>query len=234
MTEPLPETIIRHWIREVVIGRSLCPFAAGVITNSPADEVAVQSVPDEDMNAALEALVLMAHDFVESPAETLVTVFPRTFLRFDDFMDGVNALSAYLEETKLAGDLQLAYFHPEFRFEGELADGASNFTNRSPLPAIQLLRVARVEEAITQFQVHSDPASIYERNIRTMDALSFEELEKLRTPFGITIARANERRQLMTLVKKGVRVRFCSALITTERTFSQDVQVQCAALWRIT
>lgn len=231
---PLPEQIIRYWIRHVVVGRRLCPFATGTFASSEVHDVAVRSIPGDNPQSALEAFVISLHDFVESPADTLVLVFPQTFCDFSEFMDGVNIVLAYLEESNLEADIQLAYFHPEFLFEGEAPDSSSHYTNRAPLPAIQLLRVEQMEAAVAEFRKHHDPAKIYEINIETMASLSTDELEAIRTPQGISVVGLKSDDGDGLFVPAGTRMLFASPGIKTERTFRRDVRVCYDPQWCIT
>ena len=66
------------------------------------------------------------------------------------------------------GVLQVASFHPRYRFEGSEPDDITNATNRSPYPTLHLLREASVERAVEAF---GDTDEIYRKNIRTLQAL---------------------------------------------------------------
>ncbi len=56
---------------------------------------------------------------------------------YNDFLDIADAL---LDELELAGVIQIASFHPQYRFEGTMKDAIENYTNRSPYPMLHLLR----------------------------------------------------------------------------------------------
>ncbi len=73
-----------------------------------------------------------------------------------------------LRELELEGVLQVASFHPQYRFAGTEADDIGNATNRSPFPTLHLLREASVERALQAF---AEPATIYEANQRTLRQL---------------------------------------------------------------
>ena len=51
-------------------------------------------------------------------------------------------------ELELEGEIQVASFHPDYRFADTEANDVTNCTNRSPLPTLHLLREASVERAI--------------------------------------------------------------------------------------
>jgi uncharacterized protein len=65
----------------------------------------------------------------------------------------------------LEGVIQLASFHPHFRFEGTEEHDITNFTNRSPYPVIHLLREASITRAV---EAMPDPEAIYEANMQTL------------------------------------------------------------------
>ena len=87
------------------------------------------------------------------------------FLDFNDFLGAADEL---LEQLGYDGTLQVASFHPRFQFAGTREDDISNATNRSPYPTLHLLREASVDRAVAAFP---EPESIYEKNIRTLEAL---------------------------------------------------------------
>jgi hypothetical protein len=57
---------------------------------------------------------------------------------------------------------QLASFHPDYYFDGQDFDDASNYTNRSPLPILHLLREASIDKVLTLYQA---PEKIPENNM---------------------------------------------------------------------
>ena len=75
------------------------------------------------------------------------------------------------------GTLQIASFHPHYRFAGTLADDIDNATNRSPHPTLHLLREASVDRAVAAFP---EAESIFEANQRTLNALGADGWARLR------------------------------------------------------
>lgn len=169
--EALVQAITGAWIDEAVIGLGLCPFARPVrehgllrIVVSPADG-------PEALLADLvhELRTLAAAD--PRKLETTLLVHPRAlgdFLAFNDFLDIADAALAALG---LEGELQIASFHPHYRFADAAPEDIANATNRSPFPALHLLREASIERAVAGL---ADPSSIYRRNRRTLEALGAE------------------------------------------------------------
>jgi hypothetical protein len=97
------------------------------------------------------------------------------FLDYNDFLGDAERC---VEDLGLRGVLQIASFHPDYRFASTDADAAENYSNRSPYPMLHLLR----EESITA--VAGDPHELLEiprRNIETLRALGVGKiLDKLK------------------------------------------------------
>jgi hypothetical protein len=87
------------------------------------------------------------------------------FLDYNDFLDEADAL---VRSLGLEGGIQVASFHPDYRFAGTAEDDIGNFTNRSPYPTLHLLREASIDRAVAAYP---DPDVIVERNLRTLERL---------------------------------------------------------------
>jgi len=162
----------RLWISSVVIGLNLCPFARRVF-EAGLIRYAVTDAADE--TALLDALAFELETLVSAPVssiETILLIHPRAlgdYLDYNDFLDSAERLIA---RRGLRGVVQIAGFHPAYRFAGTSPDAAENYTNRSPYPMMHLLR----EESISA--VADDPDRLLEvpvRNIETMRAFGGEE-----------------------------------------------------------
>ena len=100
--------------------------------------------------------------------ETTLLVHPGVltdFLAYNDFLDTADAAVFALG---LEGELQVASFHPDYRFADTAADAIENCTNRSPYPMLHLLREASVDRAL---ETMADTDDIYLRNIETLRRL---------------------------------------------------------------
>jgi hypothetical protein len=172
----------RRWLSDVVIGLGLCPFArrpfdAGLV------RVTVTAAADEESllsDLGRELLRLAAAPRAE--VETTLLVHPRALPDFTDYNDFLGAADRLIRELGLRGVVQVAGFHPRYRFAGTPADAVENYTNRSPHPMLHLLR----EESITE--VATDPAALLaipRRNVAALRALGREAvLAVLRGPAG--------------------------------------------------
>ena len=162
------EAHTRAWVARAVVGLNLCPFAKAVQLKGQIRCVVSDARDAEALLAALceELQWLAAAD--PAQVETTLLVHPRVLPEFAAFNDFLDAADAAVEALGYTGVLQIASFHPQYRFAGSESDDLSNATNRSPYPTLQLLREASVERALRAFPA---PEAIYESNIRTLEAL---------------------------------------------------------------
>jgi hypothetical protein len=158
----------RDWLERAVIGLGLCPFAehAHVRDRIRYRVSAQESAAGVLADLAEELRYLHAAD----PAlyETTLLIHPHALNDFDDYNQFLDDADAAVVALGLEGELQIASFHPDYRFEGSEPDDVRNCTNRSPHPMLHLLREASVTRAVETFPgVHE----IGERNIATLSAL---------------------------------------------------------------
>jgi hypothetical protein len=119
------------------------------------------------------------HRLAEAPAELIETtllVHPHALNDFDDYNDFLDVADAALAELELEGVLQVASFHPEYRFADSEPDDLANATNRSPYPTLHLLREDSIDRAVAAFP---EAEAIFEANIETMEELGAEGLARL-------------------------------------------------------
>lgn len=150
----------KKWIQDVVIGCNFCPFAAKEVKQGT---VRYHVEEDDDLNACLQVFLNECELLDTSPEiETTIIILPIGFDEFEDYLDLVECAEEILEENGYEGTYQVATFHPNYCFEGEEADDASNFTNRSPYPMLHILREESVERALERYP---DAEGIAQRNI---------------------------------------------------------------------
>jgi hypothetical protein len=176
---PAPRAIAetRAWVERVVIGLNLCPFAKAVQAKGQVRYVASDAV---DADTLLAQLCDELQRLADTPAEqvdTTLLVHPGVLGDFDDYNDFLDVADAALQALHLDGVLQVASFHPDYRFAGSEADDIANATNRSPYPTLHLLREASVERAVEAFP---EPEAIYEANMKTLQALGADGWAALR------------------------------------------------------
>jgi uncharacterized protein len=168
----------RRWIASVVLGLNLCPFARRVFQ---ADRIRYAVTEAEDEEALLADLARELVALAAAPiarVETALLIHPHVlgdFLRYNDFLGTAERL---LGALGLRGVIQIASFHPGYRFADAAPDAVENYTNRSPYPMLHLLR----EESVSVAVGDGDEAlEIPRRNVRTLEDLGREKiLERLR------------------------------------------------------
>ena len=166
----------KTWLERAVLGLKLCPFAPEPYLNdrirySVSEQRSAEGLL-EDLSRELQAL----RDADPQDCETTLLIHPfvlQDFLAFNDFLDSADAAVSALG---LEGELQVASFHPDYRFADSDADDVANATNRSPYPTLHLLREASIERVVESI---ADPDAIYERNIETLRRIGSEGWDAL-------------------------------------------------------
>lgn len=162
----------REWVEKAVIGLNLCPFARAVWVK---DQVRVVVSRARHVDAFLDDLDRELDLLASTPAEqidTTLLVHPTLFPDFEVFNDFLGVVDDVVAEHELEGVIQVAPFHPQFRFDGTEADDITNATNRSPFPILHLLREDSVERAVATDG--GDAEAIVERNLQTLRDLGHE------------------------------------------------------------
>ncbi len=167
----------RAWVELAVIGLGLCPFARGPQVQGRI-RYRVSTARDEDtlLSDLVEELRLLARAGPEQ-VETTLLVHPCVLGRFEDFNQFLEIAEAAVAALGMSGVLQVASFHPDYRFEGAAPGDIANATNRSPYPTLHLLREDSVAEAV---RAHGDTEAIYQANIRRLEQLGEEGWAGLR------------------------------------------------------
>jgi len=167
--DPIADT--RRWIQRAVIGLNLCPFAKAVVAKGQVRYVLSDATAPEALLETLGAELLHLRDTSAAEIDTTLIVHPRVLADFLDYNDFLDEADALVEALGLEGELQVASFHPQYRFAGSDEDDIANCTNRSPWPTLHLLREDSVARAVEAFP---DPDAIVERNVATLEALGRE------------------------------------------------------------
>ena len=167
---------VRAWIEHFVVDLNLCPFARPVVSSDALRIIACESAsPAAIVTLLITELNLLSQSEGSSIA-TSVLVLPEGLEDFDDYLGLLDDAQMLLEEMGLDGEIQLASFHPDYRFEGEPIDAVSHFTNRAPYPLIHLLRENMVTTAL---ETYPNPERIPERNIQTLERLGLVGIKRL-------------------------------------------------------
>ena len=173
-SDPIAAT--RHWLRRAVIGLNLCPFAKAALVKEQIRFVLSEA---RDADALLEDLLAELTHLRDTPAEqidTTLLIHPYVLTDFLDYNDFLDVADAALTALDLDGEIQVASFHPDYRFADSDEDAIENYSNRSPFPMLHLLREASVERAVAAFP---DADAIVERNMATLNKLGVEGWQRL-------------------------------------------------------
>ena len=161
-----------RWLERAVIGLELCPFAKPVHRLGRIRYLVSEARdPDALAGDLAEALAELARTTADE-IETTLLIHPHVLGDFPGYNDFLDVADATVAAMGLEGTLQVAHFHPGFRFEGTSADDVTNATNRSPYPTLHLLREASIERALAAWP--GNPEAIYERNIETLRRLGHD------------------------------------------------------------
>jgi len=152
----------------VVIGLNLCPFAKAVQMKQRLRCVCSDARDTAMLRAHLRDELQRLHATPMAEIETSLLVHPWVLNDFDAYNDFLDEADALLVELGLEGTLQIASFHPDYRFAGTQAADIDNATNRSPYPCLHLLREASIDAAVAAYP---QAEAIYENNIRTLRSL---------------------------------------------------------------
>jgi len=166
----------RNWVKRVVVGLNLCPFANAVVTSG---NLALRVETSNNLEAVLTTLAAECENVLQASDQfTVLLVLPLGFDQFDDYLDLVELAQRLLAQLELDEHLQLASFHPHYQFNDTSYDDAANYTNRSPYPMLHILQEDAVEKAIT---AHPDTTAIPQRNIDLLQNMAPEQLHLLIT-----------------------------------------------------
>lgn len=151
----------KQWLNEVIIGLNFCPFAKKEFVNNT---IHYQSSNETQVKTALHEFIeqcryLQAHDELE----TTLIIYDEGFRSFERYLDLVDYANDLLVAQGFDGIFQLASMHPEYCFDGEDYDDASNFTNRSPYPLLHIIREASMAKVLS---VYNEPEKIPDDNIK--------------------------------------------------------------------
>ena len=169
-------TDTRDWVVKAVIGLNLCPFAKAVVAKGQVRIVVSDATTERALLQQLGEEMALLRDTPAEAIDTTLLVHPqvlRDFLDYNDFLDQADAL---VQALGLEGVLQVASFHPDYRFADSDPDDIENHSNRSPFPTLHLLREDSVERAVAAYP---EPDAIIERNIATMRELGADGFREL-------------------------------------------------------
>jgi len=166
----------RTWLEKAVIGLNLCPFVEAVHLGNQIRYAVSDAQTTEALLADLgcELQTLAAAD--PAQVETTLLIHPRVLDDFLDYNDFLDIADAAVEVLGLTGTIQVASFHPQYRFADTEPDAIENYSSRSPYPMLHLLREESVERAVAAFP---DAGRIPDHNIETLRRIGHDGWRRL-------------------------------------------------------
>lgn len=164
------------WLEKAVIGLNLCPFAKAVHVKKQIRYIVSHVSTADALHADLVQELLVLHAADPSDIETTLLIHPYVLNDFLDYNDFLDVADSAIDDLALAGEIQIASFHPEYQFAGTSPDDMENYTNRSPYPTLHLLREKSIEFAVAAFP---DAAMIFDKNIATLQSLGKDGWDRL-------------------------------------------------------
>ncbi len=159
-----------------MIGLNLCPFAKAVQVRGQIRYTVCGATDEAALLAALQGEMELLARSDPVRVDTTLLIHPNVLADFDAYNQFLDDAEALLAGAGFEGVLQIASFHPDYRFAGTARDAVENATNRSPFPMLHLLREASLARGVAALP---DTASIYEQNIRTLRLLGQPRLRTL-------------------------------------------------------
>lgn len=166
----------QDWLLKAVIGLNLCPFAKAVQVKQQVRYVVSDATSEEALLADLLHELESLYDADPEQVETTLLIHPYVLTDFLDYNEFLDVADAAISELELDGEIQVASFHPDYRFADSGPDDIENFSNRAPYPTLHLLRETSVAKAVAAFP---EAETIYLRNIETLRALGHAGWKKL-------------------------------------------------------
>ena len=171
---------VERWLKDVVIGLNLCPFAAKPFGDK---RIRIEVFGGDTEAGLLEMLQaeisLIDEQLAEETGtgiETTLIIIPNMLHNFDTYNQFLDLVDALLDKFSWTGQYQIASFHPQYCFAGTVPESPENLTNRSPYPLLHIIREASIETAL---QHYPNPENIPDQNIAKMKALSTDDKRRL-------------------------------------------------------
>ncbi len=167
-----PLEAVENWVRQVVVGQNLCPFAGKPLVEG---HIFFVEIPERKNELVLESCHSLLTSFCSTDQyETALLVLPKGYEDFMNFLDLADALELMLEDI-FDCELSLATFHPKYQFAEFDATAIVHHIHRSPYPILHILRENSIEEVRTTL---GNTSTITDRNQKHAESLGLAFFEK--------------------------------------------------------
>ena len=171
-----------RWIRDWVIDLELCPFAGAPFADGRVRLVVSEAETPAALCSDLEDELELLRASPSEEVETTLLLHPRVLLDFADYNRFLDVVDDVLARASVIGEIQVASFHPHYRFAGSEPDDLTNYTNRSPYPMLHLIREDSITRAVA---AHGNPEGIPDRNRQRLLELGEEGLGPILAKCGV-------------------------------------------------
>lgn len=172
------EQLTQAWVKNYVIEFNLCPFARKAMDQK---SIRFKACSELTFDVLLEFIAAEFRFLELNPdTETTILIIAEGAAEFEEYLELLQLANELLIALNYEGVFQLASFHPNYQFANTAYNAAENFTNRSPLPLIHILRESSVEYAVRQ---HVNVANIPEKNIELMNTTGSIKLQTILEKF---------------------------------------------------
>jgi uncharacterized protein len=174
----------QQWLDAAVISLNLCPYAKAVRTRGQIRFVVSPACGKDALQQDLRTELLHLVQADAQVLDTTLLIHPQALQDFEAYNRFLRVADALLTQLGLQGVIQIASFHPQYRFAGTRAHDPENCTNRSPYPMLHLLREASVDralggEASTPRLKQENARVIAARNVRVLRELGLAGYRRL-------------------------------------------------------
>ncbi len=170
------EQTVRQWLKDVVIGLNLCPFAAKPERNNQIKVFVSLADKEEGLLEDILGELMLLDQTNPADLETTLVAVPNMLHDFMDYNFFIDWVEALIKQNNWDGIYQVATFHPNYCFGGADPEDDENLTNRSPYPLFHLIREASMEKVLKHYP---NPEDIPDINIERVSALSEDERKQL-------------------------------------------------------
>ena len=178
-------TDVYNWVRRVVIGLNLCPFAEKPFKGISDGKMKFEVIRGQDEEEIIRQVLAECFVRTAKPGTSLLICPDLYPSDFESFLEVQNILSdGILVDNDLTDDIQIAPFHPLFQFADaqekeeetevsgdtdSVSEGFDNYTNRSPYPIFHILREEEVSKAVDLLD--GDSSKVWGRNFDLLEEL---------------------------------------------------------------
>lgn len=165
---------VKFWLENTIIGFNFCPFAKKEFVN---ESIHYEVVDESNIK---EQLFALSHELKRldesSRIETTLFILPVGLESFFDYLDFLELANDLNTKLGYEGVYQLASFHPDYCFADAQQNDPANYTNRSPVPIIHIIREASLGKVLAHYP---DPEEIPLRNISLAEEKGIQVFEDI-------------------------------------------------------